>query len=29
MGVRFHAIPDIELGRIRRVVAEASLQLTL
>jgi CheY-like chemotaxis protein len=29
MGVRFRAIPDIELGRIRRVVAEASLQLTL
>lgn len=29
MGVRFDAIPDVELGRIRRVVAEASLQLTL
>ena len=29
MGVRFEAIPDIEMGRIRRVVAEASLQLTL
>ena len=29
MGVRFQAVADIELGRIRRVVAEASLQLTL
>lgn len=29
MGVRFDAVPDVDLGRIRRVVAEASLQLTL
>ena len=29
MGVCFNAIADVELGRIRRVVAEASLQLTL
>jgi CheY-like chemotaxis protein len=29
MGVRFDDVADCELGRIRRVVAEASLQLTL
>jgi len=29
MGVRFDGVADAELGRIRRVVAEASLQLTL
>ena len=29
MGVRFQAITDIEVGRNRRLVAEASLQLTL
>ena len=29
MGVCFNDIPDAELGRIRRIVAEASLQLTL
>jgi CheY-like chemotaxis protein len=29
MGIRFRGVNDVELGRIRRVVAEASLQLTL
>jgi len=29
MGVRFCDVPDVELGRVLRVVAEASLQLTL
>jgi CheY-like chemotaxis protein len=29
MGVRFDSVAEAELGRIRRVVAEASLQLTL